>query len=82
MALEKQISVDLIEVIENGAVQVRTNTRILEDGQIISSSLHRFVINPGDDYSQQDEKVKAICGVIQTPQIIEAYKAAVAAREN
>lgn len=82
MALEKQISVDLIEVVETGAVQVRTNTRILEDGQIISSSLHRMVIHPGDDYSQQDEKVKAICAVVHTPQVIEAYKAAVAAREN
>jgi len=36
MSLEKQIVVDLIEAIENGCVQVRTCTRIMEDGKPIS----------------------------------------------
>lgn len=31
--LEKFTSVDLIEVIENGCVQVRTKTAIMEDGK-------------------------------------------------
>jgi hypothetical protein len=34
--LEKQTTVDLLEVIENGCVQVRTKTAILEDGKEIS----------------------------------------------
>jgi hypothetical protein len=33
MALEKVISVDLIEALENGVVQVRTKTAIMEDGK-------------------------------------------------
>lgn len=76
MALEKQIVVDLIETLENGVIQVRTNTRILDDGVAISNSLHRHVVAPGDDYSQEDPRVQAICAVVQTPEVIAAYKAA------
>lgn len=76
MALEKQEIVDLIETIENGCVQVRTATRILDDGQIISSSFHRHVVAPGDDYSNEDARVQAICSAIQTPEVIAAYRTA------
>lgn len=76
MALEKQIVVDLIETLENGCVQVRTATRILDDGVVISSSFHRHVVAPGDDYSQEDPKVQAICAAIQTSEVVAAYQAA------
>ena len=75
MALEKQIVVDLIETLENGCVQVRTATRILDDGAVISSSFHRHVVAPGDDYSQEDDRVKAICAAIQTPEVVAQYQA-------
>ena len=77
MALEKVIVVDLIEVTENGCVQVRTKTAIMEDGQQISGSFHRHVIAPGDDYASEDARVKAICKVTHTPAVVSAYKAAV-----
>ena len=73
--LEKQITVDLIEVIENGCVQVRTKTAILEDGKEISSQFHRHLVSPGDDYSQEDARVKAICAAIHTQSVVDAYKA-------
>ena len=76
MALEKVISVDLIEVIENGCIQVRTKTAIIEDGKQISGSFHRHVVAPGDDYSAEDARVKAICAAMHTPEVIAAYKAA------
>jgi hypothetical protein len=75
MALEKFISVDLIEVIENGSIQVRTKTAIKEDGVEISSKFHRHVVAPSDDYSAEDARVKAICAAMHTPQVIAAYKA-------
>lgn len=74
MALEKQTVVDLIETLENGCVQVRTATRILDDGAVVSSSFHRHVVAPGDDYSQEDSRVQAICAVVQTPEVITKYK--------
>jgi len=73
---EKQIVVDLIETLENGIVQVRTCTRIIEDGQQISDTFHRHVVVPGDDYSAEDAKVQAICGVVHTAGVIAAYQAA------
>ena len=67
MALEKQVVADKIEMVatENGAVvQVRTATRIVEDGEVISSSYHRHVISAGDDYSSEPANVQAICNAV------------------
>jgi hypothetical protein len=76
MALEKVISVDLIEIVENGTLQVRTKTAIVEDGVEISSKFHRHVVVPGADYSAEDAKVQAICAAVHTPEVVEAYKLA------
>ena len=76
MALEKQIAVDKIEVAENGTVQVRTATRIIEDGVQLSQSYHRHVVVPGDDYSGEDARVQAICAATHTAEVVVAYQAA------
>jgi hypothetical protein len=73
--LEKVTVVDRIEVVENGCVQVRTKTAIMEDGKQISGTFHRHVVAPGDDYSAEDAKVQAICKSVQTPAVVAAYKA-------
>ena len=80
MALEKIAVVDRIEVVENGCVQVRTKTAIMEDGKQISGTYHRHVVSPGDDYSAEDARVKAICKATHTAAVIAAYKAAKAAQ--
>lgn len=74
--LEKTTSVDLIEVLENGAIQVRTKTAIKEDGVEISSKFHRHVVAPGADYSDEDARVQAICSATHTASVIAAYQAA------
>ena len=76
MSLEKQIVVDLIEAVENGVVQVRTCTRIMEDGKQLNGTFHRHVVVPGADYSAEDAKVQAICAAVHTPEVIAAYVAA------
>ena len=76
MALEKVISVDLVEVLENGVLQVRTKTAIKEDGVEISSKFHRHVVVPGADVSAEDAKVQAIAASIHTADVIAAYEAA------
>jgi hypothetical protein len=80
MSLEKIEVVDLIEIVENGSVQVRTKTAIMEDGKQISGTFHRHVVAPGDDYSEEDARVKAICAATHTDGVIAAYKAAQAAQ--
>ena len=74
--LEKIVIVDRIEVVENGCVQVRTKTAIMEDGKQISGAFHRHVVAPGDDYSAEDARVQAICAATHTADVIAAYKAA------
>ena len=74
--LEKLIIVDRIEVLENGCVQVRTKTAIMEDGKQISGSFHRHVVAPGDDYSAEDARVQAICEATFTAEVVAAYQAA------
>jgi hypothetical protein len=76
MSLEKITSVDLIEVTENGSVQVRTKTAIKEDGVEISSKFHRHVVAPGADVSGEDAKVQAIAAAVHTAEVVAAYEAA------
>jgi len=72
MALTKSITADKIEVVtvqdadgnDVTSVQVRTATRILEDGEIISSSYHRHVISSDGDWSSEPSNVQAICNVV------------------
>jgi len=78
--LEKVISVDLIEVVENGCIQVRTKTAIMEDGKQLSGTFHRHIVAPGADYSAEDAKVQAICAAVHTAGVIAAYQATIAAQ--
>jgi hypothetical protein len=79
MALEKTVAVDKIEIVQNNIVQVRTVTIVLEDGAELNRSFHRHVVTPGSDYSNEDPRVKAICQVLHTPEVVSAYEAARAA---
>lgn len=75
MALEKQVAIDKIEVLENGSVQVRQITRIVEDGVELSASYARWALAPADDLTGQDPKVVAIATAVWTPEVIAAYQA-------
>ena len=75
MSLEKQTKIDRIEIVENGIVQVRQVTIILEDGNQVSRTYHRWCIAPGEDYSTQEQQVQDICKVTHTPEVIFAYQA-------
>jgi len=81
MALTKETVTDKIETLENGTIQVRTATRVLEDGTVLSSSFHRHVLTPGQDLTDQDPKVVAIASAVWTPEVIAAYEAMLAAQE-
>ena len=75
MALTEETIEDKIEVVgDYKIVQVRTATVIKKDGKEISRSFHRHVVNPTDDTSGQSDEVKAICNVVHTDAVKEAYK--------
>jgi len=81
MALTKENVVDKIETLENGTIQVRTATRVLEDGEVLSSSFHRHVLHPGQDLTDQDPKVVAIANAVWTDEVVTAYEAMIAEQE-
>ena len=83
MALTKETVVDKIEVIENGIVQVRTATRVLEDGVQLSSSYHRHFLEPSiktddtwadTDISGEDARVQAVATATWTSAVKTAYQ--------
>ena len=89
MALTKETVVDKIEVLEMGQVQVRTATRVKEDGAVLSSSFHRHVVVPsvktgdtwGDtDISGEDARVQAVANATWTDSVKTAYQAMIDAQ--
>jgi len=90
MALTKEIVVDKIEVLEKGQVQVRTATRVLEDGVVLSSSFHRHVLAPSTktgetwadtDISGEDASVQAQANAKWTAEVKTAYQNMIDAQE-
>jgi K+-transporting ATPase c subunit len=83
MALTKETVVDKIEVLEMGQVQVRTATRVKEDGAVLSSSFHRHVVEPSTkasgswadtDISGEDARVQAVANATWTSDVKTAYQ--------
>jgi hypothetical protein len=76
MALTKAVVADKVEVVTTQgedadgnavdvtSVQVRTATKVLEDGAVISQSYHRHVIQSGDDWSSEPANVQTICNAV------------------
>ena len=90
MALSKTTVVDKIEVLEKGQLQIRTATRVMEDGVELSSSFHRHVVEPsiktGDtwadtDISGEDARVQAIATATWTSSVKTAYQEFMDAQE-
>ena len=64
------------DMLPDGQIQILEDTLIKRDGEVISVSHHRYVIYPGQDYSELEDSVKRICEVEHTPEVIAAFKAA------
>ena len=74
MALEKVVEVDQIEVKGDYSIQVRTATKVMDNGsQIGSTSYHRHVVNPNSILTSEDAKVKKIAEALWGDAEKEAY---------
>ena len=82
MSLTKTTIVDQITVQENGTVLYREATRIMEDGNQISQTYHRSSLTPGQDLTGVPANVVAICNTVWTAEVVAAYQAEVAARNQ
>lgn len=73
---EKQTIVDRIEVLVDQTVAVRYLVTVTENGKLFAEQVKGNYFKPGDDYSQEDVKVQAICSTVHTAEVIAAYQAA------
>jgi len=78
--LTKQITYDQ-QITEDGIIQVREITRILEDGKELSKSYHRHVVTPLDNVENEDDRTKLIAGAIYTPEFVKMYKEKIKEKE-
>jgi hypothetical protein len=77
MALTERQEVDKVEVVgPYKSVQVRTATIIERDGEELTRSFHRHVVQAGEDYSGETAEVQAICAAVHTAEVIAALQAA------
>lgn len=74
MSIEKIITVDKIEVLEDGRVAVRTKSAFVENGVEAAATWDVRLIAPGDDYSGEDARVQAICAATHTPEVLAVYQ--------
>jgi len=79
MPLTKKTIIDRAETIAVGShycIQVRERNQILEDGEEISSSFHRYVLQPDSDVSKlTNAVVLAQFNTVMTDDVKEAYTA-------
>jgi hypothetical protein len=82
MALEKRNVTDKVEIVgPYSHIQVREVIQVLEDGNVISQSYHRYVVSPLDDTTDKDPKVQAVAAAVHTQEVKDAYTAHLAAQE-
>ena len=74
MALTESTKIDQIEVVADWNIQVRQCTTIERDGQFVSNSFHRWVLNPDSDITGQEQKVQDIANAAWTPEVRQAYE--------
>ena len=81
MPLTKQTITDKIEIVgQYNHIQVREAIQVLEDGNVISQSYHRYVLAPGE--TSTDPKVSAVIAAVHTQDVIDAYQAHLAAQNT
>ena len=85
MAITKKIIVDKIEtqaVAEHYNLHVRERTAIIEDGNEISSSYHRYVITPDHDVNSiTDPTIRAQFQAVMTNEVKANYQTFLAESE-
>ena len=78
MAIEKQITYDH-QITEDGTILTRRITRIVEDGEELAKSYHRFTTLPGMTKEQsgidvEDLRSDTLISTIHTSEVINKYK--------
>lgn len=71
----KETIIDKIELLEDGTMQVRRATYVLEDGVRITEPRYSRVVHvPGADIGSEHATVKAVGAVVWTPDVVQTYR--------
>lgn len=76
MALTERSTIDKIEVLENGIIQVRRADIVERDGVEIAKSYHRWTLTPGQDLTGQEQRVIDVANAVWTAEVVAAYVSA------
>lgn len=61
-------------ILEDGQIQVRQITHIMENGKEIAKNFHRYVVDVGDTVSNEPQLIQDIAKDMHTPARIAARK--------
>jgi hypothetical protein len=64
---------DCIKVNDDKSVYVRKSVEVYSGGKLVGHHFRQQVVNPGDDFSQQEDAVKVVCAAEHTPEVVEAF---------
>ena len=65
------------EILPDQTIQLRVATVVERDGEEVGRQYHRSVFTPGADLTDAPDEVKAIAGVLWTPEVVSAYAASI-----
>ena len=71
-----------VEVLENGFLQIRRSDIVLKDGVEIGRQYHRHCLVPGQDVTNEVQRVQAVAAATWTPEVVAAYEASLPKREE
>lgn len=71
--MNKIEKIDCIKVNDDKSVYVRKSIEHYADGALTGHEFSQEVINPGDDFLQQDDAVKAVCSQEHTQEAVETF---------
>ena len=76
MPISEKATIDKIEIFENGLFIIRRARVILDnDGSELIKVFSREPLEPGQDVTNQPNKIKQLIQIIWTAQVIADYKA-------
>ena len=72
--LTERTEIDRIEVVGGWNIQVRQATIIERNGEFVSRTFHRWVLNPDSNINDQEQRVQDICNAAWTNEVKAAYE--------
>lgn len=73
MSLNETKKIDKIEILENCKIQIREAIVIEKEGVEIAKTFRRYVLSPGDNLDNEEDRVVSIAKAIWTEEVISNY---------